>query len=66
MASVERGFDTIEVETDSKVLVDMIHGSTQLNVVIECLLYDIKFANAIEVKWLFNNLTSDINVSIRI
>ncbi|RXH87626.1 hypothetical protein DVH24_034526 [Malus domestica] len=42
ISAVERGFDVIQVETDSKVLVDMLQGKNQPYAVIEGLLYDIK------------------------
>ncbi|KAB2626236.1 ribonuclease H protein [Pyrus ussuriensis x Pyrus communis] len=42
ISAVERGLDVIQVETDSKVLEDMLQGKNQLYAVIEGLLYDIK------------------------
>ncbi|CAN6539817.1 unnamed protein product [Malus baccata var. baccata] len=42
VACLDKGFDEVQVELDSKELVDMISGITQPNVVIEGLLFDIK------------------------
>ncbi|XP_068304455.1 uncharacterized protein [Pyrus communis] len=38
VACVERGFGVVQVETDSKVLVDMINGILQLEAVIDGIL----------------------------
>ncbi|KAM1527256.1 hypothetical protein DVH24_012527 [Malus domestica] len=42
VACLDKGFDDVQVELDSKELVDMISRITQPNVVIEGLLFDIK------------------------
>ncbi|KAB2623920.1 ribonuclease H protein [Pyrus ussuriensis x Pyrus communis] len=41
MASVERGFGSVHLETDSKVLVDMIHRKLQPEATMETILWDI-------------------------
>nr|XP_028954040.1 uncharacterized protein LOC114822964 [Malus domestica] len=41
MATVDRGFTVVHVETDSKVLVDMVHGKLQLDATMEAILWDI-------------------------
>ncbi|XP_008368111.2 uncharacterized protein [Malus domestica] len=46
VACVERGFTSIQLETDSQVLVDMIHGRIQLEVVLDGILWDINYIEA--------------------
>lgn len=41
VACVERGFESVQVETDSHVLVDMIHGSLQWEAILDGILWDI-------------------------
>ncbi|KAM1112703.1 hypothetical protein ACFX13_046382 [Malus domestica] len=41
VACVERGFTSIQLETDSQVLVDMIHGRIQSGTVLDGILWDI-------------------------
>lgn len=41
LACVERGFGVVQLETNSKVLVDIIHGSLQPKVVMDGILWDI-------------------------
>ncbi|CAN6695291.1 unnamed protein product [Malus baccata var. baccata] len=41
MAAVDRGFTIVHVETDSKVLVDMVHGKLQPDATMEAILWDI-------------------------
>ena len=101
-ACVEKGFPFVQLETDSQVLVDMLHGHTQPEAVLDGILWDIsvlkqqfqtieflyapracnKAAHLVasyvarmggshswdgfEPEWLFNTLTSDVNISIRI
>ncbi|XP_070664555.1 uncharacterized protein [Malus domestica] len=41
MAAVDRGFHSVHVETDSKVLVDMVHGKLQPDATMDAILWDI-------------------------
>ena len=41
VACVEKGFTFVQLETDSQVLVDMIHGRTQPKAVLDGMLWDI-------------------------
>ncbi|XP_050133196.1 uncharacterized protein LOC126609285 [Malus sylvestris] len=41
MAAVDRGFTIVHVETNSKVLVDMVHGKLQPDATMEAILWDI-------------------------
>ena len=41
VACVERGFTSIQLVTDSQVLVDMIHGCIQPEAVLDGILWDI-------------------------
>ncbi|CAN6554532.1 unnamed protein product [Malus baccata var. baccata] len=41
MAAVERGFGSVLLETDSKILVDMIHGKLQPDATLKAIIWDI-------------------------
>ena len=43
MACVERGFGCVQIETNSKVLVDMLIGGIQLEANVEGILWDIHY-----------------------
>ncbi|RXH72804.1 hypothetical protein DVH24_012488 [Malus domestica] len=65
LACFDRGFDVIQVETDSKELVDMINETTELNVGSTS--SGVHTWDAFEPKWLlFNTLAFDVNIALRV
>ncbi|RXH72059.1 hypothetical protein DVH24_025560 [Malus domestica] len=50
LTCIDKGFESVQIESDSKCLVDMLNGKTQLDVVIEGILF--------YVQWLKQQLRS--------
>ena len=43
LACIDKGFEVVQIESDSKCLVDMLNWKTQLDVMIEGIFFDVQW-----------------------